>query len=101
MVTVFLLLMSSMIGIGFLTLPVISKESGIILGIIIVVLCGFFSFFGSFQVIRGRLTSVHLPPEQDLQRPGAEGAGHARVLRDELRALLLRDLLDHDLPLLQ
>jgi len=52
MITMFFLLMSSMIGIGFLTLPVICKTSGIIFGIIILLVAACFSLLGSIQLVK-------------------------------------------------
>ena len=47
-----LLLSSSMIGIGYLTLPYVCAKVGIALGLIVIVFCGLSSLFGSIMLVK-------------------------------------------------
>lgn len=44
--------MSSMIGVGYLTLPSVLKNAGMILGMLIIIACSLVALFGSFQISR-------------------------------------------------
>ena len=48
------LLMSSMIGIGFLTLPAIANTSGIILSVIVILFSSIGSLTGTLLLFKGR-----------------------------------------------
>ena len=50
--TALVLIVSSMIGVGYLTLPSVLKESGLILGMLIIIICSIVSLFGSYQITR-------------------------------------------------
>lgn len=53
MTKAFFLLVSSMIGIGFMTSPGIAKTSGLILSILIIIITGMCGVYGSFLIARG------------------------------------------------
>ena len=56
------LLMSSMIGIGFLTIPGMIKTSGLVLSILIIVIAGVLNTFGNLLITRGKNNSIQSNP---------------------------------------
>lgn len=48
-------MMSSMIGIGYLTLPNLCADSGIVLTLLIIFACGIASLFGTYMLVRAYL----------------------------------------------
>lgn len=50
--TTVILLVSSMIGIGYLTLPSVLRKTGLFLGLLLIIISSFVSLFGSYQISR-------------------------------------------------
>ena len=50
--TALMLLVTTMIGVGYLTLPAILRETGLVIGLLLIIVTGGAASFGSFMITR-------------------------------------------------